>query len=124
MLLLELSPLEKLGAVVECPGFLHCFYFCRITHVSTGRRRITSVGMDDQFLWLDFHMQMTVSLGVWNVVCSFLWSECLSYFLIRKLFSKLDRSEQALECEETAVSSVTAAVPTDDAAAPGTTKLY
>lgn len=34
-----------------------------------------------------------------------------------------DRSEQALECEETAVASVAAAGPTDDVAAAGTTKF-
>ena len=35
----------------------------------------------------------------------------------------LNRSEQALECEETAVASVAAAGPSDDAAAPGIAKF-
>ena len=34
-------------------------------------------------------------------------------------FALLNRSEQALECEETAVAAVATAGPSDDAAAPG-----
>jgi hypothetical protein len=36
----------------------------------------------------------------------------------------LNRSEQALECEETAVASVSTAGPSDEAAAPGISKFH
>lgn len=60
-------------------------------------------------------------------VCNDFWSErCLQFSCCFSFHNVacLNRSEQALECEETAVASVTTVGPSDDAAAPGISKFH
>lgn len=68
MLFLELSPLEKLGEVVECPGF---FIFRNSAEQPSRISGGLIVTMDNFDLLLAFHVKLIMSLGVSNVACSF-----------------------------------------------------